>query len=160
MSLSRASLYGGFGNKDALFVAAIDHYGRTYSEGPLQALAEEGDAAAEVNLFLDRMIDLVTGDPDTPGCLIACVLSEAATVNPTYRALLAQKTQMLEARIERSLRANASMSKATDLSARSGLVAATARGLAISARAGVPARRLREVGRMAAQLACSPTAGV
>ncbi len=155
MSLSRASLYSEFGDKDRLFLAAVDHYVQTYSARPLAALTGEGDPEDELRAFFDAMIDLVTGNPDTPGCLIACVLPEAATAKPKYRALLAEKTGAFEARIAHTLCGAGARTEDPAIGAKAGMLAATARGLAISARAGIPAARLREIGQFAVRAACT-----
>lgn len=157
MGISRASLYADFGDKDALFLSAIGHYSRTYSAPALAALTGDGDAQGELQAFFDGMIQLVTGNPDTPGCLIVCVLSEAATANPRFQALLARKTDAMEARIAQTLRGAAPADDDKTLQAKAAMLAATARGLAINARAGIPASRLRRAADIAIRLACQPT---
>ncbi len=156
MSMPRASLYAEYGDKDGLFLAAIEHYASTRSGKVTRFLKGQGDAAAEVYAFFGAMIELVTSDPATPGCLIACVLPEAATVHPKFQTLLAEKTDRLEALLFDCLRASDSVSTEDDLKAKASVLGATARGLAISARAGVPAHRLRSAAAMAARLVCTP----
>ncbi|SNT05395.1 TetR/AcrR family transcriptional regulator [Antarctobacter heliothermus] len=154
MSVPRASLYAHFGDKDGLFLLAIDHYARSRSAKALAHLTGQGDAFAEVSRFFDAAITLVTSDPATPGCLIACVLSEAATADQRFQEVLVGKTQKLEQRLSTCLRASDAGLPEDEIRARAGILAATVRGLAISARAGIPADTLRETASMAARLTC------
>jgi AcrR family transcriptional regulator len=91
MGINRPSLYGAFGNKEALFRKALDRY----AEGPLASLraamqAPTGRAAAEG--FLRGTIEVLT-DPRMPrGCLIvqgALACGEAA--DPVRKELAARR---------------------------------------------------------------------
>lgn len=154
MAVPRASLYAHFGDKDGLFLLAIDHYARSRGAKALAHLTAKGDAFAEMTGFFDTVISLVSSDPETPGCLIACVLSEAATANHRFQAVLAGKTHMLEQRLAVTLRASDAGSPEDEIRARAGVLAATVRGVAISARAGTPADSLRETAKMVTRLTC------
>jgi AcrR family transcriptional regulator len=156
MQMPRASLYATYGDKDGLFLAAIAHYAQTRTGVVIAHLTGQGDAAAEVSAFLGAMIDMVTSDPATPGCLIACVLSEAATAHPSFKAALAARTEALEHRLYASLQAANPLDVQDDLHAKATLLAATARGLAISARAGTDVETLRKTAQMAVRLSCAP----
>lgn len=155
MQMPRTSLYATYGDKDGLFLAAIAHYVETRSGTAIAHLTGQGDAVAEVSAFLSAMIDMVTPDPATPGCLIACVLSEAATAHPSFKAALAARTDGLEHRLYASVHAASPMESKDDLHAKAGLLAATARGISVSARAGVDAGTLRKTAEMAVRLTCA-----
>lgn len=155
MQMPRASLYAQFGDKDGLFLAAINHYAQTRSGAVIAHLTGQGDAQAEVTGFLDAMIDMVTADAETPGCLIACVLAEAATAHPEFQAALASRTAGLEARLFATLLAANPLEAKKDLRAKAGLIAATARGIAVSARAGTDAANLRAIAQMTVRLTCT-----
>ncbi|ASP21113.1 HTH-type transcriptional repressor ComR [Antarctobacter heliothermus] len=154
MSVPRASLYAHFGDKNGLFLLAIDHYARSRSSKALAHLTGQGNAFAEITGFFEAAITLVSSDPETPGCLIACVLSEAATVDNRFQEVLAGKTHTLEQWLAHCLRASGGGLPEEDIRARAGVLAATVRGLAISARSGTPADKLRATARMATRLAC------
>ncbi len=155
MQMPRASLYAQFGDKDGLFLAAINHYAQTRTGHVIAHLTGQGDAQAEVAGFLNTMIDMVTADPETPGCLIACVLAEAATAHPTFQTALASRTAGLEDRLYASLLAANPMESRQDLRAKAGVIASAARGIAVSARAGTPANELRAIAEMTVRLTCT-----
>ena len=155
MQMPRASLYAQFGDKDGLFLAAINHYAKTRTGQVIAHLTGQGDARAEVSGFLGAMIAMVTADPETPGCLIACVLAEAATAHPEFQAALADRTAGLEARLYATLLAANPLEPQSDLRAKAGVIASTARGLAVSARAGTSAEDLRAIAQMTVRLTCT-----
>ncbi len=155
MQMPRASLYAQFGDKDGLFLAAINHYATTRTGQVLAHLTGQGDARAEVSGFLGAMIAMVTTDPETPGCLIACVLAEAATAHPEFQAALADRTAGLEARLYATLLAANPLEAQSDLRAKAGVIASTARGLAVSARAGTSPEDLRAIAQMTVRLTCT-----
>jgi hypothetical protein len=61
-----------------LFLATVAHYGETRIAQILRWLDGETDAQKHLEGFFDDLISLATGHPDMTGCLIACVLAEAA----------------------------------------------------------------------------------
>ena len=79
MGVSRPSLYAQFGDKDALFLAALERYGRTVSTPIVEAFDTAPDIRAAVSAFLDASLKANTQEARAPGCLFACC---AATVAP------------------------------------------------------------------------------
>lgn len=154
MAMPRGSLYAQFGDKDGLFLASVDHYAQSRSAKVIAHLTAQGDAAAEIGAFYTAMIRMVTEDPETPGCLIACVLSEAALAHPRFRDVLARKTENLETRLFHTLHASDPKAAESDLRAKAGVLAAVTRGLAVSARAGASIDQLQATAGMANRLAC------
>lgn len=154
MGLPRASLYHRFGDKRGLFLASVEHYGITRTASVMANLSAEGDARAEITGFFDAMIDLVSGDPATRGCLVACVLSEAAGTDAQFREVLRHKFDLLERKILGCLKAQKDLRPCQTLPVTAAVLAATARGLALSARAGTPADTLRATAQMAITLTC------
>ncbi|QDT16350.1 TetR/AcrR family transcriptional regulator [Alienimonas californiensis] len=68
---SRPSLYAAFGDKEGLFLAALERYEAQFVAPALAALEDEPDGRAAVRAFLVASAERFT-DPDRPpGCLIA-----------------------------------------------------------------------------------------
>ncbi|MEE4200691.1 TetR/AcrR family transcriptional regulator [Erythrobacter sp.] len=68
--LKRQSLYNAFGNKDAMFGLAVDHYERTVSAQLMRHLDNDDPLTALTGLF-NAQADMLL-DPDRPsGCLVA-----------------------------------------------------------------------------------------
>lgn len=79
--LGRGSLYGAFGNKDALFRSCLDRYASRYGTHHEEALtAHAGDPARAVEAFLEATLARIE-DPSLPtGCLIAQSAAQSATL--------------------------------------------------------------------------------
>lgn len=154
MHLPRASLYQRFGDKRGLFLASVDYYSDTRTKVVTANLSANGNAAAEIGSFFDAMIDLVCGNPKTKGCLIACVLTDAAGTNRQFREILRRKLEILEEKIFDCLSADKNIASSEQLHSTAAMLAATARGLALAARAEIPAETLRATARFTVKLAC------
>lgn len=145
MRMPRASLYHTFGDKERLFLAAI----RLYSEGPFAAVAAKlqsgGSLRDDLMAFFTALVSLTAPQEGARGCLVSCVLADAAGNKEGFRQELARRLGEIEGAITRRLEravqegdlpANASTK---DLAA---VIAAVARGLTVAARAGKHADEL------------------
>lgn len=157
MKMPRASLYQAFGDKERLFLAAINHYADTRVRPLAVALGPTGSLHHDLETFFESVVDLATSDAATPGCLISCVLSETAGTNPVFRAELAQRYATMESRIAERLRLDAgTLPSAPEVMAV--VLASVARGLTLRARSGATAAVLKPVARAAARAFVQPAA--
>lgn len=71
-NLSKSSLYNSFGDKDALFRAALSHYGETVVQSGAAWLgADDGsDPLSKLDQLLSGPIDAAHGDGDLRGCFL------------------------------------------------------------------------------------------
>ncbi|MCX5280841.1 TetR/AcrR family transcriptional regulator [Streptomyces sp. NBC_00198] len=138
--LSKGSLYGAFGDKEALFLRIFEEYCAGSEEGTAALLEGPEDQA------LDRLRGWLTApDDDTrrPGCLLAKATAELASENDavatrslaTYEGLL-DSCRLL---VEQAQRAG-HVDRAADAEALGGLILTTQRGLEALAKAGVDAK--------------------
>ena len=100
--------------------------------------------------FFAAVIDLATSEPDARGCLISCVLADAAGANPRMRAELDRRFGTLEARIRDRL--TATTPQGTDPAPRAVVIAAIARGMMLRARAGASRDLLEQAATDAVRL--------
>jgi len=133
--MPRATLYQIHGDKEGLFLDAVAHYAETRTAVVAAALGPKGPLHADLAAFLASAVDLATSEPEAPGCLISCVLADAAGANPRFRAELDARFGALESRIADRLRHDAGPG-AGDPQARALLIAAVVRGLMVRARTG------------------------
>lgn len=68
MGIGRPSLYAAFGDKRALFLAALERYGATVGSCGIVGLGEHGDVREAVTAFLSRLLASNTHEPR--GCLV------------------------------------------------------------------------------------------
>jgi len=157
MHMPKASLYQEFGDKEGLFLAAIGHYVETRLATVAQAIGPSDSLHDDLSAFFGAVVTLATADPATPGCLISCVLADAAGNNPRLRAELITRFTALEARLRRRLEAGRrDLIGDGDPTVMAVLLASVARGLMVRARAGEDSAMLEAVGRATVRLISRP----
>ena len=147
--MPRASLYQDYGGKEGLFLAAIAHYVDTQLGPVADALGPNGTLEADLSAFFDAVVALATRNSQTPGCLIACALADAAGTNETFRRELDSRFSALEDRIAHRLSAADADASTDEVHTLAGLLAAVARGIMLRARSGTPAEALAAIGQRA-----------
>ncbi|MDC7340636.1 TetR/AcrR family transcriptional regulator [Streptomyces lydicus] len=146
--LGRGSLYGTFGNKDALFRQCLDRYAALYGTRYEQALAAHpGDPVRAVHAFFDVTLARIA-DPEVPtGCLIA----QSATQSPTLKEENSARVRgLLDAqhrRVREALTGSPADPQVLDELAT--YIVAVNQSLAVLSRAGTPDPELRSVARLA-----------
>lgn len=150
MNMPRASLYQLFGDKQGLFLSALDRYGETRVARVIAALGPKGSLSEDLSAFFDEVIHLAASDPETPGCLISCVLAEAAGTNPVFTVELDRRFVAMEKQIEARIQTAAwpNDAKITPKAA-AGMIASVARGMTLKARSGQEADELLPVAQAA-----------
>lgn len=153
MGMPRASLYQDFGSKEGLFLAAIAHYVETQIGPVADALGPSGTLKDDLSAFFGAVVALATRDSRMPGCLISCVLAEAAGANDTFRQELDLRFTALEDRIAGRLDHEDSSYPASETRALAGMLAAVARGVMLRARSGTEAKDLIGIANIAVRTA-------
>ncbi|MDA2806732.1 TetR/AcrR family transcriptional regulator [Nocardiopsis suaedae] len=148
--LGRGSLYGAFGNKQALFRRCLDRYTDLYGARFEQALAAHpGDPVRAVGAFFEVILARIA-DPSVPGgCLIAQSAAQAPALDgddsAKVRGLLDAQRRRVRAALE------GAPADASTLDALASYVVAVNQSLAVLSRAGASDAELRSV----AGLACA-----
>ena len=141
--MPRATLYQLYGDKEGLFLAAVAHYAQTRTVQVAAALGPAGPLRDDLARFFAAVIALALSEPAARGCLIACVLADAAGANPRFRAELDRRFEALETRVRDRLDAEARPGE--DTRPRAVLIASIARGLMLRARSGADRSFLDQV---------------
>ena len=151
MGITRPSLYAAFGNKEALFHRALDHYEATYMRFAREAL-EAPTGRRVIERLLTGYADMLTGAEHPPGALEtngALVCSNAA--EPIKQLLLRRRMedeQALRRRLERARR-ECDLPPGADPVSLAEFVTAVTFGMAIKAASGGGRRALHRVIRTA-----------
>ena len=132
--MPRATLYQVYGDKEGLFLAAVEHYADTRAARVASALGPSGALRQDLDAFFAAVIDLATSDPEARGCLISCVLADAAGANLRFRSELDRRFLALEHCI--GARLETESFQTGDIAGRAIMIASIARGLMLRARAG------------------------
>jgi len=162
MGINRPSLYAAFGDKEALFIRAVDQYRGRYLGPPIRKLLEAGSLAAGLDEFFEDMAEVVVGAGHPPGCMIACLLSEECCESETIRSELYSSIQAADevfARVFQAHNKELSVSVSPEQAAR--LLTTFLHGMSIRARAGADPIELAGTARSfaATMLAGSPKSG-
>jgi len=155
-AMPRATLYQLYGDKEGLFLAAIGHYAETRTAQVAAALGPAGTLRDDLASFFSAVIDLALSVPEARGCLISCVLADAAGANPRFRTELNRRFLALEARIRDRLDTEAPSDG--DSQSRGLLIASIARGIMLRARAGADRALLEQAAIEAVHLLSSEPA--
>lgn len=148
--LSKGSLYGAFGDKEALFRRVFEEYCRSVSDETAAALLDGPEDQA-----LDRLRGWLlapTDDVDRRGCLLARATAELAWENEAIatRSLAAYRTLLDSCRrlVEQAQRAG-HVDPSADAEALGGSILATHRGLEALAKAGMDTATMGRIARAA-----------
>lgn len=97
--VGRQSLYNTFGDKRALFLAALERYLVEYQGAVIAQLEGGGSPLANVEAVLDQWVEHATGG-DRRGCLVANSCAEFGSRDADVSALLRSASE----RVERAFR--------------------------------------------------------
>lgn len=102
MGINRGSMYDTFGDKRALFLAAIDHY-RQEVAGPLvEGLSAPGSPLENIRKTLSRLAE-AAGTKECRGCLITNVTVEIAPHDPEVAKAMKSALTHTEAALRKTL---------------------------------------------------------
>lgn len=137
--MARPSLYAAFGDKQAMYLAALDHV-RGMLGAELVTLHTEPDLETALRGFYTRSLVMYLGGGDEPrGCLAICTAATAANTHAQIRASLADIIALIDnAFLNRIARARDQglLLPDHDIEASATLAASVLHSLAIRARAG------------------------
>ena len=140
MGINSPSLYAAFGDKEALFRAAVELYGRIEGSHTARALREQPTAYAAIEAMLRDNIATYT-DPGLPnGCMVVLAGATYATRTASVREFLAQArsrtTADIRARLDRGV-IDGDLAPETETASLAMLYSTVLYGLSIQARDGV-----------------------
>jgi AcrR family transcriptional regulator len=102
MGITPPSLYTAFGDKERLFLEAIEAYGRGPGAFGARALAEEPTARRAVQRLLDEAAAELTQDCHPLGCMMVCSVA-AVHVQAALTRRRALGVESMQARIQRGI---------------------------------------------------------
>jgi TetR/AcrR family transcriptional repressor of nem operon len=103
MGIQRGSLYAGFGDKQALFLAALDHYERVVVQELFEALEGPGSGVEAIRRFFRLRIEGSLERRRPLGCLVTNSAVEFSGRNPGARTKIGIALAKLEGAFLRAL---------------------------------------------------------
>ena len=156
--MTRPSLAGAFGDKEALYLEALSRY-RDAGIGAMQStLSGERSLRAELTELLRSSTDVYMAASDSArGCLLIGTASVEAVHRPSVRRVLKESLGAFNAVLEERFRkaiANRELGADADVANLASVVSAIMHSLAVRARAGESRQALDELSRTAVDLIC------
>ncbi|HVK74135.1 MAG TPA: TetR/AcrR family transcriptional regulator [Kofleriaceae bacterium] len=102
LGIGRQSLYDTFGDKHALYLAALDHYVERSAAPPFEC---DVPVRKQLRMLFTSVIDRAVGEPERNCCLLILAAAERATVDDEVAARVAAASQRLEKVLTRRLTA-------------------------------------------------------
>jgi len=131
--LLKGSLYGAFGDKRALYMVALEHYGHTRIQQGIDMLGGDGPAADKIANLFDSVVEAARAGQFSGGCLLCNASVEMAPVNKQVEGSVKATIRRLQLAVEAAIGAESS-----DASKVSGFIICTYLGARVLAKAGAP----------------------
>lgn len=150
VGVSKPSLYAAYGNKESLYLAALERYATTHGAARMERLHAEPDVKRAVQEFLTSLVDAFTCTGGPPGCMIVastsiCQASQAPpAVQGAIRVALRGASDAMELRLHRAV-AEGQLPPEPAPCVLAAYFGAVMSGLSVQARGGASAEVLRNV---------------
>jgi TetR/AcrR family transcriptional regulator, transcriptional repressor for nem operon len=159
MGIGGASLYNAYGDKRALFVAALARYADRSMRERIARLEKRGRPKEAIRAFLAEIIDRSLEDPDRKGCLLVNSALDVAPHDAAISRVVAGCFGELRAFFRRNLeaaRAAHQVPRQTDPDELAGHLLGVVLGIRVLARTGANRTQLDAVARPALRLLAMP----
>jgi AcrR family transcriptional regulator len=160
MGINPPSLYATFGDKERLFLEAVERYGCKARQSPESILQDAPNARAAVDRLLQSAAREFTDTSRPPGCMVVSAATNCSAASLRVQEALAARRRTAEARIrkclERGMKAG-ELPPRTDCGALAKFYATVLEGMSIQARDGASRRSL--LATAAAAMRAWPEAG-
>ncbi len=150
--INRASMYATFGNKEALFARAIDHYVDQITRDRLALLSAEGSARKALDRYFSALIKFSLGEGRNLGCLLTNTAVEAAARNADVEARLSEVFGRVEQTFRQVIRrgqVDGEITRNQGATALARFLMTTVHGLRVVARFNPDEKQLRDTARVA-----------
>ncbi|MFI8962383.1 TetR/AcrR family transcriptional regulator [Streptomyces sp. NPDC053493] len=146
--VNRSSLYSTFGDKQALYLAALRRYLEYRSQPVFERLAEDDRGLPAVSEFFTGLVAArCSGEYARWGCMVSNAHAGAENADPQVRAVLDQHHQRLRDAMHAALvtaEARGQLAPGVDVGSSADLLALLAYGVNLRSRAGAPEQALTQ----------------
>jgi TetR/AcrR family transcriptional regulator, copper-responsive repressor len=156
--MNRPSLYAAFGDKRALYLAALDQYWEQGFALMREALVHDRPISEALMRVYDKALGMYFSGRRPRGCFAIGTATTEAVEEPTIRTAFAAGLRRLDEYFEARFRAahdSGELHKQADPATLAMLASATLHTIAIRARAGTSRAQLEEFARKAVEVICA-----
>ncbi len=158
--MKRPSLYGAFGDKEALYLKTLERYRDEGMEGLREALDPNRSLRDGLAAVYAKALDIYFGgESSARGCFLIGTATAEAVQHPRVRQILGDSLRAFDGAIEDRLRTavnRGELAAETDIAALAQLASAIMHSLAVRARAGDARTTLEATARSGVSLICGP----
>ncbi len=149
--LNKPNLYGAFGDKRAMYRAALGAFRAVLTEAMTSTLPGRRPLIEELQQFFDAAISVYVAGDRPKGCLIMCTAPVAGVEDPDVAAFVREVIAQIDLAFVTRLNVAVVAGEASSETSRqvAPMLTALLQSLAIRARSGVPADDLRLMARNA-----------
>jgi TetR/AcrR family transcriptional repressor of nem operon len=147
MGIGRGSFYDTFGDKRALFLAALDRFEESRTTWAIEVLEESPSPLAGIEEVFERTIENLVGHEPRRGCLLANSAVELAPHDPEVAARISGYVRRTESAFEDTLeraRVKKEIPKKSDPRSLARFLVTNLHGLRVMARAGADRETLED----------------
>lgn len=141
--VQRGSLYNAYGDKEAIFLRAFDHYAADFL-GSVGNLVAEGDVATRLKNFFDSAIVNMTSGSPPRGCLTTRTALNAGISSEAVRERVQDLLGRLEQIVGKAISSAPDGRPPAEANRLARVIVTFTRGLAVMERAGYSRKQLRE----------------
>ncbi|MCA1407358.1 TetR/AcrR family transcriptional regulator [Ensifer sp. IC3342] len=156
--MTRPSLAGAFGDKEALYIAALMRYRDASVDAMREILSGKRSLRTELAEVLDKATDVYMASADAArGCLLIGTASVEAVHRPAVRQVLQESLGAFNAVLEERIRnaiADGELDPEANAAGLASVTSAVMHSLAVRARAGEPRDALDKLSDVAVDLIC------
>jgi AcrR family transcriptional regulator len=151
MEINKPSLYAAFGNKEELFVSAINEYVNAYGLPHFDKLIEQGSSLKDrVQAYLESIVGMLTDSKLPGGCFVAsstCEVGSKCLPKDAVRAVLEVNEESTKAFVSffETEQAKGNLPQDASPQILADYLLTTQFGLAVMARDGIKRKRLESV---------------
>lgn len=153
--IARPSLFAAFGNKESIYVRAIERYGDRMRAAFDSSFTKEATLDQGLERFFLASIDMYCAGKEGPrGCFGFCTAPAAAVEHPAIRQALAGAIENTDARFEAELghaMTRGELTDSADIQRLARTASAMLHSIAVRARAGAPRGELQLIARQAVE---------
>jgi len=141
--LLKGSLYGAFGDKQALYLTALRHYDRTRIQAGIDMLnSDDASAGQKVSRLFDSVIDSVEAGVFAGGCLLCNASVEMAAIDRSVGSEVKRTIRRLQVALVAALAPSGVIADEAEASA--AFIISTYFGTRVLAKAGAPVRMIAD----------------
>ena len=140
--LLKGSLYGAFGDKQALYMIALAHYDHTRMQAGIDMLLGEGSAKQKISGLFDAVIEAAKAGEFAGGCLLCNASIEMAPVDSAVGNSVKNTIRRFQTAVKNAI--EPAIKPSDDAATLSGFIVSAYFGTRVLAKAGAPLQMIAD----------------